>query len=137
MTKRWSKYKIGTRYPNLHNYKNDERVVDLLLHNGDVVNMCIWKFDGFFCIEKFIKIIDEKSVSKIRLTHKKILRYKKHHWGSHNFCLRCSKLRTFPAPKECDIIWYSHYPTANPDYEKNKKVTPTFKKQESIFYPIF
>jgi hypothetical protein len=77
MTKRWSKYKLGTRYPNLHNYKNDERVVDILLHNGDVVNMCIWKFDCFFCIEKFIKLIDEKSVSKIRLTHNKILRYKK------------------------------------------------------------
>lgn len=139
MTKEWVEYNIYTEYPNLNEIKNPEGVVDIMLHTGEIIFMCILKTGfEFWCIDKRGGVIPRKEVAKIRLTHKEVKVHKKHHWGRFGigYCLRCNKIRTIPVPKECDIIWYSHYRTADPNYQPNKKpIQPFAKNQEGYFIP--
>lgn len=130
MTKEWMEFDKDAYYPNLRDRYKDESLVDLMLHDGTIVNMCVLRSDKFMCVYRFGNDIYFHKIAKIRLTHNLILRYKNHHWSRFNYCLRCRKDKTNPIPDECDIIYPAYYREAYPDYPKNKRIIPTFEKNE-------
>lgn len=137
LSKRWKKFNIDHYYPTLHYKLSDEYVVDIMLHSGEIVYMCIkWGFD-FCCIEKGMRMIKNKDVNKIKITERVVVRHKRHCWIiSTNYCGRCNQPRTKPLPKLCDVVYKCNYPKAYPDYDPRSRIIPKYGKKEYPSYPM-
>jgi hypothetical protein len=135
MTTEWMEFDKNQLYPNLLDRTKDECVVDIMLHSGEIIEMCQLKGVNFWSIEYGI-INSIENVSKIKLTTGKIKRYKKHHWGSKAWCTRCNAFRIKPYPETCGIIEYWYRREADPNYEAKKKPKQPFgKSQEGYVIP--
>lgn len=131
------KYDRHNDYPTLNDKLGDQYVIDIMLHSGEVVYMCIQGscFD-FRSIEKD-KYIDAKNIKKIKLTERLVLRHKKHNWiWSMNWCGRCHQRYTKPLPALCGVIYKVDYPKAYPDYNPRSRIIPKFGKKEFPFNPL-
>lgn len=139
MNRRWMKYDPTREYENLYDKNSNKCVVDLMLKNGEFINMCILQHKHFWCISLYRHSISLDEVAMIRVTHNTVRRFKRHNfWKDSIKCRSCNKLRTKPLPKECSIIYpynyYQYYPEL---YSPHRRLKPTFSKKDEIYlFPV-
>lgn len=136
---KYNKYK---RYENLYDKQDDKCVVDLMLHTGEIVEMCIMNVNNktFDSVLKYMFCkVKEYEISKIRLTHKIVKRYQHHNWGGTGgklkTCICCGKKRIPPLRGGCSIIRYYNYREASPYHQINKRHKVIFDKTQEIIFP--
>jgi hypothetical protein len=157
MTREWEDYDYYKDYDNLkyENRGNDDYFVDLMLNDGRILQM--YKRDVntlkyilkngeekrvyFIFSSKFLGKKEEvysSNIHKIRLTHTKFERYKKHKTYYKGTCVRCGNFigQGEAANIKCDILSFKYNITKG-KYPKPEVEISFQKNEDSLLFPIY